>query len=139
MSITLTENYSKVLASETVEFIDYLLEENYELTDILEFVDEHSEKDLISYYETYVEQGEKIGFDVVDSFIEYHGDVSYVEHVEDAYRGSYDSEVDFAEEFTTEIHGEIPSYFVVDWLATWNTNLSDDFVFVNGFVFRSDF
>lgn len=139
MTVTLSVNYKETLASETVEFIDYLLEENYELTDILEFVDEYSERDLISYYETYVEKGENIGFDVVDAFIEYHEDVSYVEHVEDAYRGSYDSEVDFVEEFTTEIHGEIPSYVVVDWLATWNHNLSYDFVFVNGFVFDSNF
>jgi antirestriction protein len=138
MSVTFTENYKEVFAAETVEFIDGLLEDNYALDDILEFVDQYSEHDLVSYYVEYVEQGENLGYDVVDAFVGYH-DISYVEYSAEAYRGTYDSEADFAEEFTNEIYGDVPSYVVVDWQATWDQNLRHDFDFVDGFVFHSNF
>lgn len=87
-----------------------------------------------------MEAGENIGFDVVDAFIDYHDDVSYVEYVEEAFQGSYNSEAEFAEEFTTDVYGyDAPSFVVVDWDATWNQNLTYDFDFVNGFVFSSTF
>lgn len=139
MTVTLSVNYKEVLAAATVEKIDELLEDSYELTDILEFIDEHNEEDFVAYYEQYVEAGEDIGYDVVDAFIGYHDDVCYVEQVKDAYRGVYYSEAEFAEEFTNEIHGEVPAFVVVDWQATWDQNLSDDFDYVNGFVFSSSF
>lgn len=139
MSITLTANYKKTLAASTVEKIQELLEDSYELSDILEFIDEHNEEDFVAYYEKYVEVGENIGYDVVDAFINYHCDVSYVEYVEEAYQGLYNSEADFAEEYTNDVHGEIPSCVVVDWQATWDQNLSNDFDYVNGFVFHSHF
>lgn len=138
MSVTFTANYKEVFAAETVEFIDGLLEDNYALDDILEFVDQYSEHDLVSHYVDYVEQGENLGYDVVDAFVGYHG-ISYVEYTAEAYRGTYDSEADFAEEFTNEIYGDVPSYVVVDWQATWDKNLRYDFNFVDGFVFHSNF
>ena len=138
MSITLTANYKETLSTATVEKIDELLEDNYALDDILEFIDQYSEEDFVSYYEAYVDQGEEIGYDVVDAFINENG-IDNVEHAQDAYRGQYDSEADFAEEFTTEIHGEMPSFVVIDWQATWDTNLTYDFDFVDGFVFDRNF
>lgn len=138
MSVTFTANYKEIFAAETVEFIDGLLEDNYALDDILEFVDANSEEDLVSYYVEYVEQGENLGYDVVDAFVEYHG-LSYVEHVRDAYRGHYDSGADFAEEYYNEIYGDVPSFLVVDWDATWEQSMRYDFDFVDGFVFFSNF
>lgn len=138
MSVTFTTNYKEIFATETVEFIDGLLEDNYSLEDILEFVDQNSEEDLVSFYEEYVSQGENLGYDVVDAFVGYRG-LSYVEHCEDAYRGVYDSEAEFAEEFVNDVYGDVPSFVVVDWEATWNQNLSYDFDFVDGYVFSSNF
>jgi hypothetical protein len=46
MSITLTSNYKEVLNSQTVEFIDERLEDNYALDDMLEFIDTYNEDDL---------------------------------------------------------------------------------------------
>ena len=139
MSVTLSVNYKEVFSVDTVEKIDELIEENYALDDILTFIDEHNEQDFVRYYEEYVSAGEDLGFDVVDEFINYHEDVSYVEYVRDAYRGSYNSAADFAEEFTEEVYGDIPAYLVVDWEATWNSCLRYDFDFVNGYVFSSNF
>ena len=139
MSVTLAMNYKEVFAAAVVEKIDELLEENNALECMLEFIHENSVEDFVTYYEEYVEQGESLGYDVVDAFVKYHGDMSYVEHVADAYRGVYNSEADFAEEYYNDVYGEIPTMLVVDWEATWNSGLSYDFDFVDGFVFSSQF
>lgn len=139
MTITMTANYKEVLKLETVEFIEEnCVEGEYDLDDALKFIDEHNEDDFVAYYDEYVRVGENIGYDVVDAFIEYQGSVSYVEHVEDAYRGVYNSAADFTEEFYSDL-GDIPSGLVIDWEATWQQNLSYDFDFVNGYVFSSSF
>lgn len=136
MSVTLTVNYKEIFATETVEKIDELLEDNYALDDILEFVDQYSEEDFQLYYEEYVNQGENLGYEVVDAFVDYHGLVD-VEHVEDAYRGRYDSFEQYAEEYFDDVYGhEIPenlrSYIDYDKFAR---DLEYDFDFVDGFVF----
>ena len=139
MSITMTTNYKEVLKLETVEFIEEnCVEGEYDLDDALKFIDEHNEDDFVAFYDEYIRVGEILGYDVVDAFIEYQGSVSYVEHVEDAYRGVYSSEADFTEEFYSDL-GEVPSLLVVDWEATWQQNLRYDFDFVNGYVFSSSF
>ena len=54
---------------------------------------------------------------------------------EDAYVGCYESEKDFAEQYTTDVYGlDVPSFVVIDWQATWDL-LSYDYEFVNGYVF----
>ena len=139
MSITMTANYKEVLKLETVEFIEEnCVEGEYDLDDALKFIDEHNEDDFVAYYDEYVRVGESIGYDVVDAFIEYQGSVSYVEHVEDAYFGAYNSGADFTEEYYNNT-GEVPSFLVVDWEATWEQNLRYDFNFVDGYVFSSSF
>jgi hypothetical protein len=137
MSITMTANYKEIFAAATVEKIDEFLEDNYALDDMLEFIDNRSENDFVSFYDDYIKAGEHIGYDVVDAFIDYHG-VSYAEHTEDAYRGNYNSGAEFAEEYYNDI-GDIPSFLVVDWEATWDQSLSYDFDFVDGYVFSSSF
>ena len=137
MSVTLTVNYKEIFATQTVEKIEELLEDNYALDDMLEFIDANSEEDFVTFYEEYVTQGENLGYDVVDAFVEYHG-LSCVENCGDAYRGTYDSEADFAEEFTNDIY-DVPSFVVVDWQATFDQCLRYDFDFVDGFVFSSNF
>jgi hypothetical protein len=135
----MTANYKEVLQPETVEFIEEnCVEGEYDLDDALKFIDEHNEDDFVAYYDEYIRVGEILGYDVVDAFIEYHG-VSYVEHVEDAYYGEFRSEAEFAEEFYSDVYGDVPAGLVIDWEATWKQNLSYDFDFVDGYVFSSSF
>ena len=84
----------------------------------------------------------------MDMPIENHG-VAYEEHVRDAYRGTYDSGADFAEEYYNHVYGDVPSFLVVDWEATWEQSLRYDFDFLvwcsrsigsrHGYVFDSSF
>jgi hypothetical protein len=138
MSVTFQANYKEVFTTKTVEKIEELVEDNYDLDDILEFVDQNSEADFVSFYEEYCTAGENIGYDVVDAFVKYHG-ISYVENAEDAFRGVYYDEETFAEEYYNDVYGEVPGFLVVDWEATWKQSLSYEFDFVDGYVFSSSF
>jgi hypothetical protein len=126
MSITLTANYKETLNAQTVEFIDERLDENYALDDMLEFIDTYNETDFCNYYEEYVRCGEAIGYEAVDALIEEMGDVSYIDCCDERYRGCYDNEADFAEDFYNEIM-DVPDALVIDWEATWDSNLRYDF------------
>lgn len=137
MSITLTANYKETLSAEVVEKIDELMEENYHLDDMLEFLDEKCEYAFLNHYEDYVTAGEDIGYDIVDAFVNYHG-IECVHHCQDAYYGSYDSEVDFAMEYYENQGIYIPNDIVVDWYATWQRNLQHEFDFIDGFVFSNN-
>ena len=139
MPVTLQVNYKEIFSAEVVEKVDQLVEDNYALDDILEFIDNNSAEDFISYYEEYCTAGENIGYDVVDAFVKYHGSMCYVEYVEDAFRSAYYDEETFAEEYYSEIYGDVPAFLVVDWEQTWKQSLSYDFDFVDGYVFSSSF
>jgi antirestriction protein len=126
MSITLTANYKEIFTAQTVEKIDELLEDNYALDDMLEFVDAYSEEDFVSYYEEYCRCGEAIGYDAVDALIKEMG-LDCIEDCDERYRGEYESTADFAEQFTNDVYGDVPSHVVVDWEATYDNNLRYDF------------
>jgi antirestriction protein len=127
--VTTASNYKTFLQESTIDHIDARLEENFHLDDMLEFIDEHSENDFILYYEDYVEQGEALGYEIVDAFVS-ENCIGEVASAQDAYVGWYQSESDFAEEYTHE-NEKIPACIVVDWEATWDRNLQYDFDSVN--------
>jgi hypothetical protein len=126
MSITMTANYKEVLNTETVEKIDELLDEQYALDDMLEFIDEYNENDFTAYYEEYVRCGEAIGYEAVDALIGENGNVECIVDCDERYQGHYHNEAEFAEEFYSELY-EVPSALVIDWQATWDTSLRYDF------------
>jgi hypothetical protein len=125
MSITLTANYKEVLAADTVEKIEELLEDNYALDDILEFIDNYNERMFVDNYEEYVRCGEAIGYDAVDAYANENG-IDYIEGCDEQFVGWYESEADFAEEFYSDLH-DVPCALVVDWQATYDSSLRYDF------------
>ena len=127
MSITLTANYKETLNTQTVEKIDELLDENYALDDILEFIDSHNEDDFVAYYEEYVRCGEAIGYEAVDALIQEMGCVSYIEDCDERYQGCFHNEAEFAEAFYDEMGNNVPEGIVVDWDATWEQSLRYDY------------
>lgn len=126
------------LSQKALDYITELVEEEgtYALDDILEFLKEYNSDDFIAYYVDYVEQGEKLGFDVVDAFLEEY-DISDVAHVEDAYQGEYESEAHFAEIYFNDI-SNVPDALVIDWEETFNQSLTYDYDYVGGYVFQSN-
>ncbi len=140
MAVTLQATFRETLKADTVELIDELLEDNHDLGCMLEFIDEYSEDDFVTYYETYVEQGEKVGYDVVEAFIELNGFCD-AENCEDAYVGIYADGASFAEEMIEEQGGINLDFVVIDYDLTWERGLAYDFDIVekgyrNCYIFR---
>jgi hypothetical protein len=127
MTVTLTASYRDMLAAATVEKIDELLDENYALDDMLEFIDQRNETNFVAYYEEYVRCGDIIGYEAVDALIDEMGSVSDIEDCDERYRGCYHDEAEFAEEFYNEVYGAVPEFLVIDWEATWESNMRYDF------------
>jgi hypothetical protein len=126
MSVTLTANYKEVLAASTVEKIEELLDENYALDDMLEFIDERNEEWFVNYYEEYVRCGEAIGYDAVDALIDEMGGISDIEDCDSRFIGWYESEADFAEQYYSDLY-DVPCALVIDWQATFDSALRYDF------------
>lgn len=125
MTVTLTASYREMLTADTVSKIDELIEENYALDDILEFIDTYNERMFVDNYEEYVRCGEAIGYDAVDAYAEENG-IDSIDGCDDRYRGVYESEADFAEQYYSELY-DVPCALVIDWQATWDTSLRYDF------------
>jgi antirestriction protein len=126
MTVTLTTSYKEFLQADTVELIDSLLDDNHDLGCMLEFIDENSEDDFTAYYEEYVEQGEKLGYNVVDAFVGENGFCD-VEHCEEAYAGTYRDTDDFVEDLMESGGYSVPDFVIVDLQATWDRSLSYDY------------
>ena len=88
--------------------------------------------DLVSQY----------GEEAVDAFID-NFDVSDLKYFEEAYRGQYDNEEQFAEDFVDQLYDtrDIPPMVInnVDWEVVWNTELQFDYIFDEGYVFSRNF
>ena len=118
--------------------IDELKEENYYEGDMIAFIEEHGNDNFLEFYEEYVQCGEDYSYDAVEAFVGEFG-IECIANFTDAYYGQYDSEEQFAEQFVSDCYpinlDDTP--IVVDWTATWESNLRYDFHFVDGFVFNT--
>ena len=118
--------------------LDELVEESYAVEDMIAFIEDYGNDNFIQFYEEYVKQGENYCYEAADAFIDEFG-IDNIAHFTDAYYGEYDSEEQFAEQYTGDMYGEPPSHLVIDWQQTWATNLSYDFAFNDGYVFVSNY
>ena len=103
-----------------------------------EFIEDHGLKN-IGFYDAYADTVNDYPADVVESFIQDYG-ISCVSHFSEAYRGTYNSEAEFVEEYVEQL-GEMSPYVVIDWQATWDQCLRHDFTYDEntGAVFSSNF
>lgn len=141
MTETMTVNYKEDLESKTVSLIENLLEDNYGLEGILEFIEEHSENDFREYYEIYVSKGEDFSYEAVDAFIAEFG-IQCLESFNDSYQGEWESKADYAREYVDSTYTfDLPDFLEIDWEKTFE-NLdvvySEGFV-SSGFVFSKNF
>ena len=120
-------------------------ENGYPLSDIREFVEAYGAEAYASgHYITWCELTEHSGADndAIEAFVEEFG-IDAIGSFEDAFHGEYDSEEDFAQRYFDNMYSGVGQLedagLVIDWQATWDTNLRYDFSYNNGYVFRSDF
>jgi hypothetical protein len=166
MAITLTSNYKEVLQSETVVFIDNLVEEGYDLEDILLFVDDYNEENIESYEEyedalnstnatkvemfEYLEKHEFSALEYAEKYFELAEDCSeeavdtFIElysiddlrYFEESYQGSYGDVEDFVENLLEGYDLNVPTWLCIDYRETWRTALQYDYSEQDGYFFR---
>lgn len=139
MTVTLTSNYREVFEEETLRTIDALTEELYDLGAILEFIDEHSEKEFRFFYEDYVRLGEDYGYEAVDVFINEVADIDELDRFEDAYLGEYCSPARMAEDYLESEVDRLSYMIVVDWEATAEYLLDHDVDRYGNHYFRCNY
>ena len=119
-------------------------ENGYPLSDIRDFIEQYGvEAYSDGHYVTWCDLTERLGADneAIEAFVEEFG-INYIGDFEDAFRGEYDSEADFAEQYTNDCYTDttvLPDWVVIDWQATWDNELSSSFTYNNGYVFFSEF
>ena len=168
MSITLSDNYKETLPAEIVAIVDNLVENGYDLEDILITLDYFGAdyyENLVSIFEILEDTGasksdlydylEEQGIDELEFFDKYQEmmenydegavtaflslySVSDLHAFEESYEGHYDDVRDFVENYLEMLGENIPSWIVVDYEATWNASLRFDYNEEDGYYFRSN-
>jgi hypothetical protein len=168
MSITLSTNYKETLPAEIVAIVDNLVENGYDLEDILitlDYFGAYYYENLVSIFEIledtgasksdlydYLEEqgiGELEFFDKYQEMMENYDEgavkaflslysVIDLHAFEEAYEGHYDRVEDFVENYLEMLGENIPSWIVVDYEATWNASLRFDYNEEDGYYFRSN-
>lgn len=131
---TLIDNLSDSAAN----LISVLVEDNYDVDDMLNFIEQYCQEDFVAHYEDYVRLGEDYSYNAVEAFIDEFG-IDALDGFEDSYQGEYESGSHFAEQMCDDMGYKVPDFVVVDWDNTWETNLSYDYAFNDGFVFNKNF
>ena len=116
--------------------------EGYPLDDIRDFVEDYGLNAFIEgHYHTWEKLEEDYNTEAIEAWVEIAG-IDAIDNMNDYYVGQYANEEEFAEYYFTDLvahHGEldvlIERGIVIDWEATWRTNLCYDFTFENGYVF----
>jgi len=168
MSITLSSNYKETVAPEIVTIVDELVEDGYELEEVLSVLDyfgEEYQENLKEIFEELENTGalkeelydylEEQGIDELGYFEQYQEvmsnydenavnaflslySVSDLHAFEESYEGHYDDVRDFVENYLEMLGENIPSWIVVDYEATWNASLRFDYNEEDGYYFRSN-
>jgi hypothetical protein len=138
MTVTLTPTYRDTLAPETLALIDKLVEENYELSDMLIFIDEYSEVTFQDSYEVYVELGEGYGYEAVDAWLTL-ADADEVEKFTDAYVGEFDSPEEMAQDYLDYESSQADYRLCIDWSETAEYLLAHEIDRAGNFYFRSSY
>jgi hypothetical protein len=168
MSITLSANYKETVPAEIVTIVDELVEDGYELEEVLSVLDYFGAdyyENLMSIFEILEDTGasksdlydylEEQGIDELEFFDKYQEmmenydegavkaflsmySVSDLHAFEESYEGQFDDVRDFVEYILDTVGEEIPSWIVVDYEATWNASLRFDYNEEDGYYFRSN-
>jgi hypothetical protein len=168
MSITLSTNYKETVAPEIVAIVDELVEDGYELEEVLSVLDyfgEEYQENLKEIFEELENTGalkeelydylEEQGIDELGYFEHYQEvmsnydenavnaflslySVSDLHAFEESYEGQFDDVRDFVENYLENLGENIPSWIVVDYEATWNASLRFDYNEEDGYYFRSN-
>jgi len=130
------------------KFLQYADVNNTEdLKVLIHFILKYGETNIDSYFAKYNKESVYVSFDILDTFITEYG-LEYVSDCNRLYQGKYTDEVEFAKQYLKEdvdrlysfVNENLDYYLNVDinWKDTADNLFNEDFVFLNGYIFRDD-
>ena len=116
MPVTHTTNYRDVLNPNTLRVIDVFLEEEYNLSEMLVFIDKHGEIDFKYYFEDYKHWAGYHNNEVADFFVEKFG-VVHLSDFQDCFLGENLSGEQIVDEYM-EGNERVPDWVCIDYSDT---------------------
>jgi len=125
MPVTLTSNYREVLHSNTWLVVDSLLEEEYNLGEMLAFIDKHGEFDFKYYFEDYKHWAGYHNPEIADFFVEKFGFPRLLDF-QDKYVGKLDHEFALVDHHIEQEGFTCPGWLNIDYQKTLDWLLATD-------------
>ena len=144
LDVPVTEWFTELSADVQADIIEMVNEAGYPLSDIRDFIEQYGvEAYSNGHYVTWCQLTEELGAtnDAIEAYVDEVG-INYISSFEDDFVGEYESEEDFARSYFDGNYHNIDvledNGVVIDWQATWDSNLSHHYAYNNGFVFNTN-
>ena len=145
MPVTLTANWKETISKELHDQIEEYTEYEYELDDVLKFIDTHTE-DNFNWFEEYMAEVRNISADdpeaAVDEYIEDVGGICYVERCSDNFMGEYIDGADYAREYDDYENPDKCWLYdgAIDYDSMWDNMENNGWMITDsGYIFREEY
>ena len=145
MPVTLTANWKETISKELHDQIEEYTEYEYDLDDVLKFIDTHTEENF-NWFEEYMKEVRNISADdpelAVDEYIEDVGGICYVERCSDNFLGEYIDGADYAREYDDYENPDNCWLYdgAIDYDAMWENMENNGWMITgSGYIFREEY
>ena len=145
MPVTLTANWKENISKDLHDQIEEYTEYEYDLDDVLKFIDTHTE-DNFNWFEEYMAEVRNISADdpeaAVDEYIEDVGGICYVERCSDNFMGEYIDGADYAREYDDYENPDKCWLYdgAIDYDAMWENMENNGWMITgSGYIFREEY
>jgi antirestriction protein len=143
-TVPMAEWFTSLNDDVRADITEMVNEAGYPLNDIMDFIEQYGvEAYSNGHYVTWCQLTEELGAtnDAIEAYVEEVG-INYISNYEDDFVGEYESEADFARQYFDGNYHNIDALedagVVIDWQATWDSNLSYNYAYNNGYVFNTN-
>ncbi len=145
MPVTLTANWKETISKELHDQIEEYTEYEYDLDDVLKFIDTHTEENF-NWFEEYMKEVRNISADdpeaAVDEYIEDVGGICYVERCSDNFIGEYTDGADYAREYDDYENPDKCWLYdgAIDYDSMWDNMENNGWMITDsGYIFREEY
>ena len=145
MPVTLTANWKENISKELHDQIEEYTEYEYDLDDVLKFIDTHTEENF-NWFEEYMAEVRNISADdpeaAVDEYIEDVGGICYVERCSDNFMGEYIDGAGYAREYDDYENPDKCWLYdgAIDYDSMWDNMESNGWMITgSGYIFREEY
>ena len=145
MPVTLTANWKETISKELHDQIEEYTEYEYDLDDVLKFIDTHTEENF-NWFEEYMKEVRNISADdpeaAVDEYIEDVGGICYVERCSDNFMGEYTDGADYARENDDYENPDKCWLYdgAIDYDSMWDNMENNGWMITDsGYIFREEY